>query len=390
VRERPLLFLVPLLMLVAACSGGGGGDDEEDATVLTGGVADRYLRLFEGGDFGTSVFYFDRELPPDLAELLNPGLTADTPEEDIVAIPVPPEGVLVGSYQVRRRDGTQHIWLSYDVPGFDTEVESVLSRLMNETPWQVTGGQSNELLSAISFQSTVSGDIEGFVAMQALPSTPTYTVAVEREGQSLELEVPRGASVPELDMRFRELSGGLEVTDVLADELLQEGDLIVAVGGLPVASERDLFKAYREVAASGDPRTSVLYRLQIAPSSAAAEPVFAIPPARPVPDRFPADFFLLDGLTVVDVSWSVQPAGELYQITMVTERSAFDVAEEYRTALEEAGWELTSDEAQGFGTVLNFADEPSGLLGIADIDQFPEDDSLNAVTVQIQSGGGTN
>jgi len=220
--------LLSSIVLTAAC---GGGADEEAFTGTEGrGGADRYLRLFEVADSGSSLFVHERALPPTLAEMLNPGLTDDTPDEDVVALLVHPDGVLLGSYHVRRRDGTNEIWIMFDVPGGDAEVAAAVQQQMDETPWQVTGGQSNELISAVLFQSTVSGEIDGFVAAQALPSTPTFSVTVERDGERVELELARGASSPELDLRYRELVEGLEVTEVLSEVAFEEGDLIVAVG----------------------------------------------------------------------------------------------------------------------------------------------------------------
>ncbi len=90
------------------------------------------------------------------------------------------------------------------------------------------------------------------------------------------------------------------------------------------------------------------------------------------------------------VSWVSQTSGVIYQLRLLTERSAFDVAEDYRDALASAGWNLVSDEAQGFGTVLNFEDAANGVIGIASIDQFPDDEELNSVILQIQVGRGTN
>lgn len=379
------LWLLPLL-LASAC----GSSDETPAGTEGGTVGDRYLRLFEVRDFGSALFVYDAAVPPNLAQLLNPGLTDDTPEEDTVAVPVPADGTLLGSYHVRRRDGTNEVWLSYDVPGTDTEVEVMLRELLDETPWQVTGGQSNELFGAISFQSTVSGDLEGFATVQALPSTPTYSVTVERDGQTLALELPRGAFIPEIDARYRVLSSGLEITRVLSDQLLREGDVLVAVGDIAVSSERDLFTAFRALGEDGEPRTAVLYRLTILSPATVEEPVFVTPRERPVPNDFPAEFLLIDDLTVVEVTWNSEAAGDLYQVTMVTDRSAFEVADDYRGAIDTAGWELTGDEAQGFATTLNFVDEPNGLLGIANIDEFDSDDDLVAVILQVQVTRGTN
>ena len=55
-------------------------------------------------------------------------MTADTPEEDLVSIPVPEGATLLGSYHIRRRDGTNEIWLAYDVPGSDVDVERIDGR----------------------------------------------------------------------------------------------------------------------------------------------------------------------------------------------------------------------------------------------------------------------
>ena len=386
-RRRWLLPLTLLpLLLVLAC----GGSNDGPVDTAGDNIGDRYLRLFEARGFGVSLFVYDQALPPNLARLLNPGLADDADEDDIVSIPVPPDGELLGSYYIRRRDGTSEIWLSYDVAGTDTEVEAMLAEILDETPWQVTGGQSNELFAAVSFRSTVSGDIEGFVTAQSLPSDPMYTVTVERDGQVINLELPRGAFLPEIDVRFRELTGALEITQVLSDDQLQEGDLLTAVGEVAVRSERDLFAAFRALGQIGEPRTAVLYRLTIVSPATVPDPVFVIPRERPLPDGFPAGFLITEDLTVVDVTWNTQTAGDIYQVTLVSERSAFAVAEDYRDALDTAGWDLTGDEAQGFGTVLNFADEESGVIGIATIDQFDTDDSLNSVILQIQVGRGTN
>lgn len=380
-RGLLIAALLSLIVLSAAC----GGEDEETFAGTEGQAgADRYFRVFELGDLGSSLFVYERALPPTLAQILNPGLTDETPDEDVVALAVHPDGVLLGSYHVRRRDGTNEVWIMFDVPGLDSVVATVVQRQMNQTPWQVTGGQSNELLSAVSFQSTMSGDIEGFVTVQPLPSTPTFAVTVERDGVQVELELARGAAVPELDLRYRELTDGLEVTEVLSDFDFEVGDLLVAVGGQSVSDEGELFQALRALAVAGEPHTAVLYRLTIQAASVAAEPVFALPRGRPLPEGFPVTFLVNDDLTLLDVSWDKTPV-EFYQVTLVTERSTFEVAEEYRELLEAAGWVLTDDEAQGFGTTLSFEHADSGYSGVANIDQFPSDEALNAVTIQVQA-----
>lgn len=380
-RRFLIAVLLSSVVLTVAC--GGEADEEFTGTEGQAG-ADRYLRLFEVSDLGSSLFVYDRALPPTLAELLNPGLNDETPAEDIVSLPVHPDGVLLGSYQVRRRDGTNEIWIMFDVAGRDADVEAVIQEQMDETPWQVTGGQSNELIAAVSFRSTMSGDIEGFVTVQPLPSAPTFVVTVERGDEVVELELRRGSSAPELDLRYRELTDGLEVTEVLSDFDFAVGDVIVAIGEQPVSDEQELVEALRGLGETGELRSSVLYRLTIQSASLPADPVFVLPAPRSLPAGFPLMFLVSDDLTPVDVSWGKDPV-EGYQVTLVTTRSAFDVAEEYRELLDAAGWELTDDQAQGFGTILSFENSDSGFTGIANIDQFPSDESLNAVSIQIQA-----
>jgi hypothetical protein len=374
--------LLALIVLIAAC--GGEGEEETFAGTEGRAGADRYLRLFEVSDFGSSLFVYDRALPPTLAALLNPGLTDETPSDDIVSLVVHPDGVLLGSYHVRRRDGTNEVWVMFDVPGADPDVLAVIQEQMDQTPWQVTGGQSNELISVVSFRSTTSGDIDGFVTVQALPSTPTFSVTVERDGEVLVLELVRGASTPELDLRYRELTGGLEVTAVLSDFDFEVGDVIVSVGEQSVSDKQELFEALAALAGLGEPLSAVAYRLTIQSPSPVADPVFVLPVARPAPEGFPATFLLTEDLTLVDVNWGKDPV-EGYQLTLVTSRSAFEIAEQYRTLLDEAGWVVTDDEAQGFGTILSFENSDIGFMGIANIDQFPSDESLNAISLQIQS-----
>ena len=150
-----LVFNLPRVEGVCdAC--GGEGEEETFAGTEGQAGADRYLRLFEVSDFGSSLFVYDQALPPTLAALLNPGMTEETPSNDLVSLVVHPDGVLLGSYHVRRRDGTNEVWVMFDVLGADPDVLAMIQEQMDQTPWQVTGGQSNELISAVSWSWTLS------------------------------------------------------------------------------------------------------------------------------------------------------------------------------------------------------------------------------------------
>ncbi len=374
-------------MLVVAC----GGDDVEAPVSSEGrGVGDRYFRIFEVADFGDSLTVYDQELPPDLASLLNPGLDLSAEQDqDMVRFPVHPAGVLLGSYEVGRHDGSTEIWMMFDVPGAAEETEATLVSQLDETPWQLTGGQSNELLSAISFRSTVSAAIDGFATVQALPSTATFMVTVERGGETLQLELPRDAWLPELDLRYRTLSRGLEVTEVLRGGDFVIGDLIVAIGadetdGQPVSDQDSLWVALRAVSRAGEQHAGVTYRLTIQPGNSPPDPTFQLPAARPLPPAFPAAFLLGDDLTTLEVRWARQEAGNAFQVTAVTELPSSALTEAIRERLEVAGWELTGDQAEGFATVLSIADGDGRYAGTVRIDVFVVDDSFNSVTIELQ------
>ena len=172
-RRRSLFALAPVLLaLVAAC--GGGGDAEQ---VDSGLLLDRWLRI--GEDVRTIVRVYDGELPPDLVDALNPQATAETADEDLIKLPVHPEGVLRGSFYVEQPDGVGRFWLLYDVMKPDTEVESDLLVQLDQSPWQVTAGQSTESLSLVRFTSTVSGNIDGTAAIRPIetPDGPGTSIA---------------------------------------------------------------------------------------------------------------------------------------------------------------------------------------------------------------------
>ena len=156
-------------LLAGACQGGGNND---------AALADRLLRL--GEDAETKLAVTSGKLPADLKTALNPGANEDTPAADLVSIPVHPDSKLLGSFRVERPDGTLAFFLLYDVEGTPEDVEPVVAKQVNESPWQTVGGQSNESVAALRFQSTTSSDVSGTVAIQpvvgAEGSKPTSSV----------------------------------------------------------------------------------------------------------------------------------------------------------------------------------------------------------------------
>ncbi len=421
-RARSLLAaLLVLPLLLAAC----GGSDDDERRDLGSELADRFLRL--GEDLRTEVEVFEGALPPTLAVALNPGravgglalpttvqariasidvssLSADTtytltkvdedtlsisdgattvnldntegtigtdgeitftftgairatvrivgtsaktvddiftdlstktvatvagpaiagpsgeavegePDviEDLVAIPVHPAGELLGSYRLRRLDGIDSFFLFYDVPEGDRAVEVALRQHLDQTPWQVVGGQSGESISTVRFRSTLSGDIDGQAAITPLP--------------------PR------------------ETED----------------GGSTAVS-------------------NIIYIVQVQPVDAPEPPPFVLPPSREPPADFPLPF-LLDGMEVLTVAWGTQPGATIYQVTLLSPESAFDVAARYRDDFVAAGWQLDDDRAVGFATVLAFSLDEGASVAQLTIDAFDQDDSFTAVQLRLQDGG---
>lgn len=200
-RSLPLARLalslaIGLGVLAGACQQGGDGG---------AALADRLLRL--GEDSKTKLAVTEGALPADLKTALNPEATKDTPAADLVSIPVHPEGKLLGSFRVERPDGTLAYFLLYDVKRPPEEVEPVVARQVNESPWQTVGGQSNESVAALRFQSTVSSDVSGTVAIQPIAGTegkpPTssliYIVEIEssRPPENQPYVLPAARSIPE-------------------------------------------------------------------------------------------------------------------------------------------------------------------------------------------------
>ena len=263
----------------------------------------------------------------------DPAATADELFIDVpAALPVHPEGELLGSVLTRRTNGELAYFIVYDTPGPQIEAERLVSEQLDQSPWQVTGGRSNRDLGFFQFQNTLSADITGFVWI--LPRTEDSDETAE--GESAESS------------------------------------------GTPATS------------AEPSPGSTVIYLMQAQPAIAPEDPPFELPDeGRPVPDIFPAAFLLEGDQTVVELFWSKQPGVSGYQLTVLTPGSSFEATELYRERIEAQGWEIVEDQAVGFATILEFASEDGNLQGSISIDTFAEDDGYTQITLQIQSAAGS-
>jgi len=359
-------------------------DSDDDAPPPAGtDLAERWLRA--GEDNNAAVRVYERALPPSLVDLLNPGATADTPPEDLIALPVHPEGSLLGSYFLRRSDGSSILWLFYDVRESSLgAVIDVVTGQMDDSPWQVltqSGSRSNRL---ISFESTRNDDVTGNAIAEYVPDTAALTVVVNRDDEEVTLSVAQFAPVPLLEAAF---TNTLVVRNVFPGAAraagLQEGDRILRVGETNVASPRELQRVL-EGMASGPRSVSLLYVLQFAPPLRAEIPPFVPVSGLTLPGSFPAAeawaSFDLDQFEV-----RKDPSGQFYFGAFFTADTPSVAAGIVRDSLTASGWEITADQAAGFGTSLEFGHEGDGLIGFARIDESSIDDSLTQVFVQIQS-----
>jgi hypothetical protein len=321
-------------------------------------------------------------------------MTAETPAEYLLSLPVHPDGTLVGSLRRGSANGEITFFLTYEVAASDLVVEEALRAQLDESPWQVVGGQSSEAFAVVQFQPTISGDVSGTVLVQPLPTIDRFMVVVERDGVEVSVELPRRATVPVLPADVDERGGGLEIGGLLAEASaagLQSGDLIRSVAGHTVSNLEELQDALRSLRDNEAPRTSVVYIVQIAPPVALPAAGFALPAARSLPDDFPAPFLLRSGMIPISVQWASAPGISNYQVTMLTLESAFDVVDAYREAFEaQDGWALTADRAVGFGTQLDFQRDDETVSGSLSADVFPQDDSFTMVLLQVQRQRGSN
>ncbi|MEX1023056.1 MAG: hypothetical protein WD058_07890 [Dehalococcoidia bacterium] len=376
VRAFGAAFLIATALVFGACN-----DDAPESAGAA--LAERWLRL--GEDSQTNVVVYERALPPALSDLLNPSADADTPEEDRLAIAVHPRGDLLGSYLQRRTDGSHLVWLFYDVE--DTELAPLtaeVSEQLDETPWQVVGEQGNLSYTVVRFQGTTGEDVTGTAIIEPSPPGGTFAVVVSREGGEETLQVPRAASAPLLEAQFEDDLTVTRVFPGLARSAgLQVDDRVTSVAGEAVASPADVTRVLDGLAV-GPGQVSVTYLLEIAAPGSLDEPPFVARPGLTLPRQFPLRDAWAD-LTVDEYQTLVDPSGRFFAASMLTAESTTDAVARVRAALEDAGWEIVSDEPVGFATSIEFANEDERLMGAAQIDLFEEDESFTHVVLQFQT-----
>lgn len=266
----------------------------------------------------------------------DPAATADDLFIDLpVALPVHPDGKLLGSVLTKRTTGELSFFIVYDTPGPQIDAERLVGEQVDQSPWQVTGARSNEDLGFFQFQNTISADVSGFAWI--LPRTPDPSAA-----------------------------------DATADE----------------SSDGDAAEAGDAAGTESGPASTVIYLIRAEPAIPTEDEAFALPEhGRPLPERFPAASLLEGDQTVTELFWSSQPGVSGYQVTVLVPGSSFEIADLYRERIEAEGWEIVEDQAVGFSTILEFASEDRSLQGSASFDTFEDDEDYTQITLQIQSAG---
>lgn len=381
-RSSSFLAALALVALVLGCGGddSGGGD----ASSITESV----LRLGEG--VGTEVEIFPGKVPDNLKDLLNPDKDS---QDDPVELPPLPDAKLVGSARVTRVDGIHTYFVMYEVRQDEAAVSEAARGLFDETPWQIVGGQSSEGVTAYRFQSTRSGDLVGTVVVQPLASTENFEVVVSRGGKERKLTLQRHAFTPVLGAELEEREGGVVVARLGAgagpNAGLEQGDRIVRIGGKQIDGLADVTDALRQLGEGKDPVTSVTYVLQISPADPIVSP-YVLPDPRPVPRSFNniAPYLVLDGTIPIAVEWTVEPQGSLYQFILLSSGTLTDVADAYRQVLARQNLSITSDQAQGTATMIEFSTSDNSLIGTIEIDSFTLDDRYTQASIQVQAEPG--
>ncbi|MFN8638373.1 MAG: hypothetical protein U0360_02700 [Dehalococcoidia bacterium] len=138
-----------------------------------------------------------------------------------------------------------------------------------------------------------------------------------------------------------------------------------------------------QVASGAKPVTSVIYIMEVEPSAPPKNKPYVLPAARPLPNGFPAEF-VLDGMTPIQVQWAAVPQGKSYQVRLLTKQSATDVTEQYRDRFQKAGWTLSSDDARGFATALEFTKDNGTSQASISVDAFDEDASYTEAAAQLR------
>ena len=385
-RRRIILAAVAAALAVVVIAAAGflasrtlGGRGGDGAALL---MAERWLR----DDAASGVEVFPGAVAPVLDRLLNGSVT--NPAERI-SLPVHPNARLLGSSHIHQADGTDLVWLMYDVDGDIATVAQAVAEQLNQSPWQVSAGLGEDTSRVVRFQNSRLAGIDGTAIVRLNPNASSYRVTVSREGKDATLTVKLTALTPSLGVAVAaNLVVGRVDPGPAQEAGMKQADRILRVNDTAVTNPQQLAAALQAVASAGPPRSALTYIVAAGPQGDPAQAQRAfVAPQQPIvlPQTFPARQ-AWQGLTVLRYAWGEQQGGRAFQASLVSKDSAAVVAGRVRNGLRAEGWQITGDTPNGFATHLQIANASSGLTGQVSIDEYAEDSAYLQVVVQIQSG----
>lgn len=379
------LGLLELCVAAAAlgCGRFGGDGGPSDA-----GVSDPVLRLVLQNEEG-EIESFEEELPRGFEDALNAGRSDS---DDRVTLPPPPQATLRGSIRLALPDGRQTFFVLYEVKGGERAAADAVEVLVDESPWQLTGGRSVSGVTNFEFQNTRADNVNGQVFIQPMPTTDKLELTISRDGKDQKVTLQRRAFMPVLGVELEDRDGAAVVSRLvpgLASPDLKEGDRVKKVNGRDVANADAATSALRGIDGDRAALTSVMYVVHVVPEA----PVRAafVPPANiALPDDFPVPSLILNGMIPAAVQWTAGSGGTTHTAALLTRQSPPDAVNAYRQQLQRENLRITSDTAEGFATTLEFGTADGALAGSINVDLFEEDDSYTVVSMQVRTtrGGG--
>lgn len=212
--------------------------------------------------------------------------------------------------------------------------------------------------------------LQGSFRMQRPDGTIAYFLLYDASAKAEEVEPALARLVNESPWQ----TVGGQSTDAVAALRFQSttsGDISGTVAIQPV-----------NTGAGAQALTSIIYIVEVEPAAPPPAEPYVLPPARPVPDGFPAAF-ILDGMTPIGVQWAAAPQGKQYQLRLLTKQSSLDVTDKYRDAFKANGWTLASDNARGFATQLEFEKDGGVSQASLSVDAFSDEPSYTEVGLQL-------
>lgn len=382
--RNTVLPAIAVFLVVFAVAAGGFVASRLTSPGASGGAALTMAERFLRDDATSGVSVQPGAVPAVLEQILNNGTTNAA---DRLTLPVHPKARLIGSSHLHQPDGSDLVWLMYDVDGDLATVSQTVTDQLNQSPWQVTAGRGEDTARLLRFQNSRLVDLQGSATIRILPARDSYRLTVSRGGKEMTLTVKATALAPSIG----ETQPDLTVTRVgvgpVQEAGVQKGDKVVRVNDTAVKTQTALASALATAVSSGATKTAVTYILaNRAPGGAtpAAPPVIALPQqALPLPSTFPAAQ-AWQGLVVIGYQWEQQQGQKAYRAAMVSKEPSTAVANRLRDGLKAAGWEVTGDQPVGFATQLQIAHQGQGLVGQVTIDQLPQDSAYIQVVVEIQ------